>query len=197
MIVIDTNVLVALAEPRDQLNARALADLPRIIGPTTLTQAVLTEAISLVTGRAPRARLQAWINLLDPDPCPWNQIANFARKFSPGSSDMLITILTGPTQSLRSWPGDSGSGKFGHTTGNLEPFGEHRPGIGFPWPRNSRHRTGLPFQLNHQISPQRRIIHWRLVEAVLLLIRMARIDTCRSLRFIGREFNVNFGPRRG
>lgn len=59
MILLDTTPLVALCDPRDELNRRALGDLDRLARePLVLAAPVLTEACFLLPHRSQRERLR-------------------------------------------------------------------------------------------------------------------------------------------
>lgn len=64
MILVDTNVLVALADERDQLHARATRDLGRLQGPYALSSVVLAEAFFLLPERHLRLRVQHLVERL-------------------------------------------------------------------------------------------------------------------------------------
>lgn len=58
MILVDTNVLVALVLPRDRLHARATRDLEKLVREELgVLPVVLTEACFILGGSAQRARL--------------------------------------------------------------------------------------------------------------------------------------------
>jgi predicted nucleic acid-binding protein len=117
MILIDTNVLVALSNPRDALNHRARTDLRRLVpGPMMLTQEVLTEALALVTSPTGRARLRGIIEALDLQPCPtaaypqfWSEVFSWLAKYAdhdPDWTDAVLTILAGRLRNSSLWTYD-------------------------------------------------------------------------------------------
>jgi predicted nucleic acid-binding protein len=117
VILIDTNVLVALAEPDDELYTRALADLPKFSGQNVvLTEAVLTEAVYLIAGRAPRARLRTVIDLLNPDPCSAESDRQFRSEalawldqyadHDPDWADAVLVVLSGRFRKSKVWTYD-------------------------------------------------------------------------------------------
>jgi predicted nucleic acid-binding protein len=117
VILVDTNVLVALADPRDGLNARAVADLRRLVGrPMTLTQGALAEAFALVSGRAARARLRAVIESLDLHPCTveadrdfWLEAFAWLDRYAehdPDWTDAVLAVLAGRFKKWKVWTYD-------------------------------------------------------------------------------------------
>jgi predicted nucleic acid-binding protein len=117
VILVDTNVLVALADPRDGLNARAVADLRRLVGrPMMLTQGVLMEAFALVAGRSARARLRAVIESLDPHPCAveadrdfWLEAFAWLERYAehdPDWTDAVLAVLAGRFRKWSVWTFD-------------------------------------------------------------------------------------------
>lgn len=64
MILVDTNVLVALADERDALHRRAKADLEKLRGPFALSSVVLAEACFLAPAPHLRMRMQHLIERL-------------------------------------------------------------------------------------------------------------------------------------
>lgn len=62
MILLDTNVVVALLDPRESLHARARKDLARLEKrPLVLIPAVLTESLFHLDARHSRSALRAWL----------------------------------------------------------------------------------------------------------------------------------------
>lgn len=71
MILVDSNVLIALASPRDRLHAAAVADLRRLVGrELVLTSPVLTEVFFALPAAHLRARVVDLIRDLDMRPMP-------------------------------------------------------------------------------------------------------------------------------
>jgi predicted nucleic acid-binding protein len=64
MLLLDTNVLVALVDERDGLHARARRDLKRLKGPFGATSATLCEACFLLPASYLRERLRFILNRL-------------------------------------------------------------------------------------------------------------------------------------
>jgi predicted nucleic acid-binding protein len=117
MILVDTNVLVALSNPRDGLNRRARSDLRRLVPqPMMLTQEVLTEALALVASQPGRARSRGVIEALDFQPCPttadprfWTEVFSWLAKYAdhdPDWTDAVLAILAGRLRNCRLWTYD-------------------------------------------------------------------------------------------
>ena len=72
MILLDTNYLVALFNPRDDLHARANAWSRAIREPGIVTEYVLLETVNALSMPADRSRAHALIALVESDPeCEW------------------------------------------------------------------------------------------------------------------------------
>lgn len=130
MILIDTNVLVALSNPRDRLNRRARSDLRRLVSqPMMLTQEVLTEALALVASQAGRPRLRGVIEALDFQPCPtsahpqfWTEVFSWLEKYAdhdPDWTDGVLVILAGRLRNCRLWTYDREFARIWRLPGGL------------------------------------------------------------------------------
>jgi predicted nucleic acid-binding protein len=117
VIVIDTNVLIALADPGDELNSRATSDLRQLADkPMMLTQEVLTEAFALAVGRTDRRRLQAIIESLNPEPCVVETDRQFRievlawldryAEHDPDWTDAVLAVLAGRFPRWKVWTYD-------------------------------------------------------------------------------------------
>jgi predicted nucleic acid-binding protein len=140
MILVDTNVLVALAEPRDALNPRAVADLRRLAGkPMMLTQEVLTEAFALMVSLHGRARLCEVILALDCEPCPQAadrpfllETFEWLRRYAdhePDWTDAVLAVLAGRISKSRVWTYDREFSALWRTPrGSAIPLAGSNPG---------------------------------------------------------------------
>jgi predicted nucleic acid-binding protein len=115
MILVDTNVLVALADERDRLHARARGDLKRV-GKKELgvTSAVLTETLFLLSEGYLRARLaflveQLPIRLLEPDAPWWPDVFGWLEHYAehePDFVDAQLAVLSGRDRAHKVWTYD-------------------------------------------------------------------------------------------
>lgn len=92
MILLDTNVVVALVDERDQLHARAKRDLRTLSGPFGLTSVVLSESCFLLPQRHLRQRLRFLLDRLgaspvDLDPPRWSEIFDWLARYAQHDPD--------------------------------------------------------------------------------------------------------------
>jgi predicted nucleic acid-binding protein len=117
MILVDTNVLVALASPRDRLHARAASDLEKLARGRRrfgVTAAVLTEAALALPRRYERARLGAILREFDVQPVTEpsaSMQAIFAwldryHEHEPDWADAQLAVLSGLDRTTRIWTYD-------------------------------------------------------------------------------------------
>jgi predicted nucleic acid-binding protein len=115
MILVDTNVLVALVDERDQLHERASRDLRRARGKALLTMdAVLAEAFFLLPRAAVRRRLRfllgtlaiGRITLAD----PWeDDVFGWLERYAshePDFADALLVVAVSRETRWRVWTYD-------------------------------------------------------------------------------------------
>lgn len=98
MILIDTNVLVALVDERDQLHARATRDLSKLTGPFGVMSAVLSEACFLLDQAYLRARLGMLLERLpmvaiEPSAPWWNDVFQWLDRYADHTPDLCDALL--------------------------------------------------------------------------------------------------------
>jgi uncharacterized protein len=98
MILIDTNVLVALVDEGDRLHARARRDLRKLEGPFSTTEAVLSEACFLLTQGYSRQRVRGLIERLPVDVASlahsdWSAVFDWLGKYAEHEPDLCDAIL--------------------------------------------------------------------------------------------------------
>jgi predicted nucleic acid-binding protein len=98
MILIDTNVLVALVDERDSLHKRAQREFGRLEGPFAVTSAVLVEACFLLRSDYLRARLHAVLETfgvthLEVSAPQWPEIFDWLRAYASHVPDLCDAIL--------------------------------------------------------------------------------------------------------
>jgi len=106
MILIDTNVLVALVDERDGLHARTKRDLRRVRGPFGVTGAVLSECCFLLEASYLRQRLSLLLEqmacvAIEPDAPWWSDVFAWMERYaehSPDLCDALLAILAARMQ---------------------------------------------------------------------------------------------------
>jgi len=114
MILLDTNVLVALVDERDELHARASRDLRKLKGPFALTSVVLSEACLLLDERYLRERLGLLLERLpavpiEPEPPWWSDVFGWLARYAdhaPDLADAILVTLAGRS-SAAVWTYDS------------------------------------------------------------------------------------------
>lgn len=103
MILIDTNVIVALVDERDGLRVRAMADLAKLRGPYGVIDAVLVETHFLLEDAYLRQRLRFILSRLSVQhvqvsPSCWSVIFDWLDKYAPHEPDlcdaMLVAVAT-------------------------------------------------------------------------------------------------------
>ena len=107
MTLLDTNVLVALVDERDQLHARAKRDLKTVVGPFGLTSVVLCESCFLLPQGYLRQRLRFLLDRLgvspvDLDPSRWGEIFDWLARYAqhePDWCDAELVVLAGRERS--------------------------------------------------------------------------------------------------
>jgi predicted nucleic acid-binding protein len=103
MILIDTNVLVALVDERDSLRARALTDLGKLRGPYGILDAVLVETYFLLGDRYLRERVRFTLTRLavrhvSMQPDGWNGVFDWLEKYAghePDLCDAMLAVTAG------------------------------------------------------------------------------------------------------
>ena len=117
MILVDTGPLVALSEPRDALNARALAELDRMRSQTLLTcLPVLSEACFHLPAQSQRLRLRRWMMELSIAPpnagdevLLWRQVFEWMEKYAdqePDFADAWLVVLCETDKRFKVWTFD-------------------------------------------------------------------------------------------
>jgi predicted nucleic acid-binding protein len=118
VILLDSNVLVALVDPRDGLHPRAVQDLKRLVRrPLLVSVPVLTETCFLLTQPHHRARLRDLLRALDVRPCvPTNEAAFWDEVFlwlaryaehDPDWTDGYLVALASQDSHMKIWTYDS------------------------------------------------------------------------------------------
>ena len=98
MILIDTNVLVALVDVRDPLRAAALRDLKTIAGPYAITSVVLSEACFLLPEARFRERIrlliaQLRLQIVELDGASWETVFDWLLKYAEHEPDLCDAQL--------------------------------------------------------------------------------------------------------
>jgi predicted nucleic acid-binding protein len=118
LILVDTNVLVALVDPRDPCRQRVLADQKTLAGQRlALTSVVLSEAGFFLRHPVARAKLRTIIQELEmlvyplPDEAGlWSELFDWVQKYhahAPDFVDAFLVILTSRDRKLKVWTYDS------------------------------------------------------------------------------------------
>jgi predicted nucleic acid-binding protein len=108
MILIDTNVLVALVDEKDRLHLRAKRDLGKLKGPFGVTSPVLTEACFLLEQPYLRGRLAMLLERLPAEPVEpelpwWPDVFAWLNAYADHTPDLCDAVLV--TLAARSsWP---------------------------------------------------------------------------------------------
>jgi predicted nucleic acid-binding protein len=98
MILLDTNVLVALVDERDGLHARVKRDLRKLTGPFGVTSVVLSEACFLLEALYLRQRLQLLLERLsvqpvEPEPPWWGDVFGWLVRYAEHAPDLCDAML--------------------------------------------------------------------------------------------------------
>lgn len=101
MILVDTNVLVALVDERDSLHARAKRDLRKVRGPFGVTSVVLSECCFLLEESYLRQRLHLLLERMacaavEPDATWWGDVFAWLERYAehrPDLCDALLAVL--------------------------------------------------------------------------------------------------------
>ena len=97
MILVDTNVLVALVMPKDRLHERATTDLEKLVSEDLrVLSGVLTEACFLLAGSRQRARLADLLTALgarQADEPIWNQVFEWLGRYADHEPDWVDACL--------------------------------------------------------------------------------------------------------
>lgn len=98
MILLDTNVLVALVDERDQLHARARRDLRRLTGPFAITSVVLSETCFLLTAGYLRQRVRLLIDRMPVDQielerAAWPDVFAWLERYAEHEPDLCDAML--------------------------------------------------------------------------------------------------------
>ena len=103
MILLDTNVLVALVDERDRLHRRAKRDLRKLSPPFGVTSVVLSETFFLLEETYLRARLRLLLERLpiqavEPEAPWWTEVFDWMAQYaehSPDLCDGMLAVLSG------------------------------------------------------------------------------------------------------
>jgi predicted nucleic acid-binding protein len=98
MILIDTNVLVALADERDGLRSRAMADLGKLKGPYEILDAVLVETFFLLNELYLRQRVRFVLERLAVRHAQmqaewWSSVFDWLEKYARHEPDLCDAML--------------------------------------------------------------------------------------------------------
>lgn len=98
MILLDTNVLVAIVNPADGHYRRVMQELPKVTGPFYTCEAVLTESFHLLGRPNLRARLidfvaQAPVGQLEAREGSWPDIFSWLERYQEHSPDFTDAVL--------------------------------------------------------------------------------------------------------
>jgi len=128
VILIDTTPLVALCDPRDNLHAKALADVDRLSRqPLVLCAPVLTEACFLLDHPVQRERLERILVALSVRPFTtddearlWREVFQWLGRYAehePDWADGYLAIASGREKKAKVWTYD---GEFRTTWRQLD-----------------------------------------------------------------------------
>jgi len=117
VILLDTNVLVALTDPRERLHRRAARDLRRLArSPLGVPLPVLTEACFLLPRAHHRARLRDLLQALSAGPCPIADDAGLRNDIfawlvgyadhEPDWADGYLAVVCGRERHFKVWTYD-------------------------------------------------------------------------------------------
>lgn len=118
MILLDTAPLVALCEPRDALNRRALRELDRLTRePLVLCAPVLTEACFLLSHRVQRERLRRFVAEFsigayrnEDESRLWLDVFDWLIRYQehgPDWADGYLAVVSGKERGFRVWTYDA------------------------------------------------------------------------------------------
>ncbi|HUO09146.1 MAG TPA: PIN domain-containing protein [Phycisphaerae bacterium] len=118
MILLDTNILKALVDPRDGQAGRAQADLEKFGNQRLVTIApVLVECSYLLPAGFQRRRLDALLTELPVDILPgcetrefWEEVIRWLLKYEshePDAADASIAVISGEHRKLKIWTYDN------------------------------------------------------------------------------------------
>jgi predicted nucleic acid-binding protein len=98
MILLDTNVLVALVDERDRLHARAKRDLRRLSGPFAITSVVVSETCFLLTAGYLRQRTRFLIdrmplNHVELERAAWPEVFDWLERYAEHEPDLCDAML--------------------------------------------------------------------------------------------------------
>src|SRR3954447_26455172 len=115
MILIDANPLIALADARDKLCGKAMADLKRLQRqPFFSTSTIMVEAFFAHPDTQHRKRLREIVEGIQIQPIAedralWNQVFDWLAKYSdhrPDWTDAQLAVLCGREKRFRVWTYD-------------------------------------------------------------------------------------------
>lgn len=117
MILVDSNVLIALADRRDRLYTSAAADLRRLVGhDLMLTSPVLTEVCFGLSSAIHRARVRDLIRelrmrplMVADGPHLWQEVFAWLERYAehePDWTDAHLAVLCGRDRELKVWTYD-------------------------------------------------------------------------------------------
>lgn len=114
MILVDTNVLVALVDEKDRLHGRATRDLGKLTAPFGVISAVLVEACFLLEQPYQRGRLSLLLERIkaepaEPDPPWWPDVFGWLAAYAehvPDLCDAQLVTLAGRSN-WRVWTYDA------------------------------------------------------------------------------------------
>ena len=117
MILVDSNVLIALSDRGDRLHASAAADLRRLVNDDLLlTAPVLTEVAFGLPTAAQRANTRDLVRELHIRPCPvpegphlWDEVFAWLERYAehePDWADAHLAVLCGRERRFRVWTYD-------------------------------------------------------------------------------------------
>ena len=107
MILIDSNVLVALVDERDELRRRAMADLGKLKGPYEVLDAVLVETFFLLSETYLRQRLRFALERLAVGHTQiqadwWSSIFDWLERYARHEPDLCDAMLIAAASHQRS-----------------------------------------------------------------------------------------------
>ena len=117
MILLDTAPVVALCDPRDALNRRALRDLDRLAQePFVLCPPILTEACFLLSHRVQRERLRRFLAAFsvaayrsEDEPQLWFEVLDWLIRYhehNPDWADGYLAVVSGQRKGSKVWTYD-------------------------------------------------------------------------------------------
>ncbi len=111
MILLDTNVLVALVLPKDRLHERAASDLERLARQELrVLPSVMTEVCFLLDERAQRGRLSELLTAIRAGPAvepPWERVFQWLARYAEHEPDWTDgCLVVSATRDQRVWTYD-------------------------------------------------------------------------------------------